>query len=47
MCVLPTEPEVAEYLDIRWASIERFIEEAEPLYKNFLKDVKAYLEKQL
>ena len=36
-----------EYLDIRWASIKKFIEEAEPLYKNFLKDVKAYLEKQL
>ena len=36
-----------EYLDIRWASIKRFIEEAEPLYKNFLKDVKEYLEKQL
>jgi uncharacterized protein YutE (UPF0331/DUF86 family) len=36
-----------EYLDIRWASIKRFIEEAEPLYKNFLWDVKKYLEKQL
>ena len=36
-----------EYLDIRWASIKKFIEEAEPLYKNFLKDVKEYLEKQL
>ena len=36
-----------EYLDIRWVSIKRFIEEAEPLYKSFLKDVKKYLEKQL
>jgi uncharacterized protein YutE (UPF0331/DUF86 family) len=36
-----------EYLDIRWASLKRFIEEAEPLYKNFLKDVKEYLEKEL
>ena len=36
-----------EYLDIRWASIKRFIEEAEPLYKNFLWDVKEYLEKHL
>jgi uncharacterized protein YutE (UPF0331/DUF86 family) len=36
-----------EYLDIRWASIKRFIEEAEPLYKDFLKDVKEYLERQL
>ena len=36
-----------EYLDIRWASIKRFIDEAEPLYKSFLKDVKEYLDKQL
>ena len=36
-----------EYLDVRWASIRRFIEEAEPLYRDFLKDVKEYLEKQL
>lgn len=32
-----------EYLDTRWASIKRFIEEAEPLYKSFLVDVKKYL----
>ena len=36
-----------EYLDIRWVSIKRFIEEAEPIYKSFLKDAKEYLEKQL
>ena len=36
-----------EYLDVRWASIKRFIEEGEPLYKSFLEDVKEYLEKQL
>lgn len=36
-----------EYLDIRWASIKRFVEEAEPLYKSYLKDVKEYLERQL
>lgn len=32
-----------EYLDIRWASIKRFIQETEPLYKNFLEKVKEYL----
>ena len=36
-----------EYLDIRWASIRKFIQESEPLYRDFLKDVKKYLEKQL
>jgi uncharacterized protein YutE (UPF0331/DUF86 family) len=36
-----------EYLDIRWASIRKFIQESEPLYKDFLKDVKGYLEKHL
>lgn len=36
-----------EYLNLRWASIKRFIEETEPLYKDFLKKVKEYLEKQL
>ena len=36
-----------EYLDIRWVSIKRFIEEAEPIYKSFLKDVKDYIERQL
>lgn len=36
-----------EYLDIRWASISRFIQESEPLYERFIKDVKDFLEKQL
>ena len=36
-----------EYLDIRWASIRKFIQESEPLYRTFLKDAKDYLEKQL
>jgi uncharacterized protein YutE (UPF0331/DUF86 family) len=36
-----------EYLDIRWASIRKFIQESEPLYRGFLKDVKEYLERQL
>lgn len=36
-----------EYLDIRWVSIKRFIEKAEPIYKDFLKDVRGYLERQL
>ncbi|HLA38090.1 MAG TPA: HepT-like ribonuclease domain-containing protein [Candidatus Brocadiales bacterium] len=36
-----------EYLDIRWSSIKKFISETEPLYKNFLGQVKKYLERQL
>ena len=36
-----------EYLDIRWASIRKFIQESEPLYTSFLKDAKEYLDKQL
>lgn len=36
-----------EYLDIKWNSIKKFIEETEPLYKNFIKKVKEYLEKRL
>ena len=36
-----------EYLDIRWASIKKFIDEAEPLYRSFLKNVKEYLDRQL
>lgn len=36
-----------EYLDIRWASIKRFLEEAGPLYKNFSEKVKEYLKKRL
>lgn len=36
-----------EYLDIRWASIKRFITETETLYKDFLDKTKAYLEKKI
>lgn len=36
-----------EYLDIRWASIKRFIAETETLYKDFLNKTKAYLEKRI
>ena len=36
-----------EYLDIRWASIKRFIRETEPLYKAFLERVKEYLRENL
>ena len=34
-----------EYLDIRWVSIKKFIQEAEPLFTNFVKEVKKYLER--
>jgi len=36
-----------EYLDIRWNSINRFINQAVPIYKDFLKSVKKYIEKNL
>ncbi len=36
-----------EYLDIRWASIRKFIDQTNPLYKNFLEKIKGYLEKRL
>ena len=32
-----------EYLDIRWASIQRFISESELFYEDFLKRVQNYL----
>ena len=32
-----------EYLDIRWASIQKFISESKPFYKDFLKRVENYL----
>jgi uncharacterized protein YutE (UPF0331/DUF86 family) len=35
-----------EYLDIRWASIKKFILGSKPLYNNFLNRVKRYLEKK-
>lgn len=36
-----------EYLDIRWASIKRFIQETEPLYKSFIENVKNYLKRMI
>ena len=36
-----------EYLDIKWLPIKRFISESKPLYEDFLKQVKDYLEKKL
>ena len=36
-----------EYLDIRWASIERFIRQAEFLYARFLERVREYLREKL
>ena len=36
-----------EYLDVRWTSIKRFISETDPLYKHFLDETKAYLEKKI
>lgn len=36
-----------EYLDIRWSSIEKFVSETKPLYKDFLHQVKNYLEKKI
>jgi uncharacterized protein YutE (UPF0331/DUF86 family) len=35
-----------EYLDIRWSSIQKFIQEAEPLFRDFVKEVKGYLERK-
>ncbi len=36
-----------EYLDIRWASIERFIRQAELLYARFLERVREYVRENL
>ena len=36
-----------EYLDVRWASIKRFIQETEPLYKALLENIKEYLRGKL
>jgi uncharacterized protein YutE (UPF0331/DUF86 family) len=36
-----------EYLDIRWNSIKKFIEETEPVYKAFLDRVKTYIQNNL
>ncbi len=35
-----------EYLDIRWNSISRFIQEAEAIYRQFLDKVKEYIDKE-
>ncbi len=37
---------IHEYLDIKWSFINRFIVEAEQLYKNYLEEVKVYIEKK-
>jgi uncharacterized protein YutE (UPF0331/DUF86 family) len=36
-----------EYFDIRWSSIEKFISETEPLFRDFLEKVKRYLKKKI
>lgn len=36
-----------EYLDIRWASIKKFISETKPLYKDFLDKANAYLREKI
>jgi uncharacterized protein YutE (UPF0331/DUF86 family) len=36
-----------EYLDIRWNSIKKFIEETGPIYRNFLEQVKIYIKGKL
>lgn len=36
-----------EYLDIRWASIKKFIQETEPMLRHFLKEVEQYLKRQI
>ncbi|MCL4537902.1 MAG: DUF86 domain-containing protein [Nitrospirae bacterium] len=35
-----------EYLDIRWASIKRFISESRPLFEGFLAATNGYLERK-
>ncbi len=36
-----------EYLDIKWKSIQNFLLEAEPLYKEFISQVKSYINKNI
>lgn len=38
---------VHEYLDIRWVSIKKFIQESEEVYKNFLQKLKKYVTVQV
>ena len=35
-----------EYLDIRWASIKRFVSESRPLYEDFSKRAKKYVDER-
>jgi uncharacterized protein YutE (UPF0331/DUF86 family) len=36
-----------EYLDVKWNSIKKFIAEAEPLYRDFVQQVRGYLRQNL
>ena len=36
-----------EYLDIRWATIKKFIEETEPLYRTLLDKARVYLKEKI
>lgn len=38
---------VHEYLDIKWKSINKFIQETEAIYREFLNSVKSYLNEKL
>ncbi|MFQ5604105.1 MAG: DUF86 domain-containing protein [bacterium] len=38
---------IHEYLDLKWTSITKFISETKPLYQNFLKRTKNYLDRNL
>jgi uncharacterized protein YutE (UPF0331/DUF86 family) len=38
---------VHEYLDIKWKSIKKFIQETEAIYREFLNRVKSYLNEKL
>jgi uncharacterized protein YutE (UPF0331/DUF86 family) len=36
-----------QYLDLRWRSIKRFIDESQPFYEDFLRCVRNYIHKKL
>jgi len=38
---------VHDYLDIKWKSIKKFIQETEAIYREFVNEVKIYLEEKL
>ena len=38
---------VHEYLDIKWKSIKRFIQETEEIYRKFVTEAKNYLNQKL